>query len=258
MKLMDDIIDAVVGEEREAEDVRVGLHYTAVRIENEVGLAYNFPEFRFIPRNVGNLAGTKLVRLARSWNLAEASIGVAAINAHLIQAIKHQYHKSAHLFERVTDLLRRAEYKKIGIVGCFKPLIDKLAALSSSMDGELEIYVFEKRPLYFWEMYSFKGVSLLPDNAEDEILPICDLVIVSGSAFVNKTLEHVLRLSGGYTIVAGATTPLSTVLFDYGADALAGIEISAPGKALSIVSEGGGRPHLEEVSKFIYLEKKRP
>ncbi|RLG38090.1 MAG: hypothetical protein DRN91_03695, partial [Candidatus Alkanophagales archaeon] len=36
-----------------------------------------------------------------------------------------------------------------------------------------------------------------------------------------------LELSGGFTVVAGPSTPLSKILFEYGADVLAGITTNA-------------------------------
>ena len=62
----------------------------------------------------------------------------------------------------------------------------------------------------------------LSDALEDELLPDCDLVVITGASLVNHTLEGLLELSEGYTRVIGPTTPLSPLLFDHGADMIAG------------------------------------
>ncbi|MDI6639265.1 MAG: DUF364 domain-containing protein, partial [Methanocellales archaeon] len=107
-----------------------------------------------------------------------------------------------------------------------------------------DVFVFEKRPRH----------GVLPDTAEEELLPKCDLVVISGSTFVNKSLQRLLEISGGYTLVIGPTTPLTSILFDYGADVLAGVIVHDAEKALEIVSQGGGTPSLKSVVKFVCME----
>ncbi|MDI6916515.1 MAG: DUF364 domain-containing protein [Thermoplasmatales archaeon] len=231
MKLIDEIISSL--ETKPAGDIRVGLKYTGVEIDGKIGLAYTFPEHAKAPKDVGNLIGKNITKLAHSWNLTEASIGVAGINA----LIKPAKYKEIEIFEHI---LRIADnYEKIGVVGYFKPLIEKLPK-------DKEVFVFEKK--------SYCG--LLPEEAEEDIIPKCDLVIISGSTFVNKTIERLLELSQGYTMIIGPTTILSPVLFDYNVDALAGVLVTEPEKVLRIVSQGGGRRELEDVIKFVYMEKK--
>lgn len=230
MRLLDDIIDSIP--RKPAQDIRVGLKYTAVEIDKRVGLAHTFPEHKS-PAQVGELTGKDVVELAYSWNLIEASIGVAAINA----LIKPKNYREIEIFDRILSIIE--DYKKIGIVGYFKPLIEKLPK-------EKQIFIFEREPWY----------GVLPESAEEDLIPKCDLVIISGSALVNKTLEQLLKIAQGYTLVTGPTTPLTTILFEYGADALAGSLVTDPKKALEIVSQGGGRKELSGVIKFVYLEKK--
>ena len=231
MKLLNEIIGSL--ETKLAEDIRVGLKYTGVEIDGKVGLAYTFPEYAKPPSNVGNLIGKDVTKLVYSWNLTEASIGVAGINA----LVKPKEYKEIEIFEHILKIAEKHE--SIGVVGYFKPLIEKLPK-------DKQIFVFEKK-LYY---------GFLPDTAEEEIIPKCDLVIITGSTFVNKTIERLLELSNGYTMIIGPTAILSPVLFDYGADALAGVIVTKPQKALEIVSQGGGRRNLDNVIKFVYMEKK--
>jgi len=75
------------------------------------------------------------------------------------------------------------------------------------------------------------------------VIPNSDLVIITGSTLVNKSLERHLKLSqvsDAYTIIMGPATPLTDVLFDYGADVLAGIEITDPKSILRKITQSGG------------------
>ena len=225
MQLIDDILSSI--EEGPADDIRVGLKYTAVRIRDRVGLAYAFPEFRSPPKNAGNLLGTNTLPLAKSWSITEASIGTASINALL----KPRNYKVMNIVDHILAIAHN--YDKIGVVGRF-PFIDSLGK---------DVFVFERRPMQ----------GELPDTAAETLLPKCDLIVISGSAFVNKTLQRLLELSNGYTFVIGPTTPLTPILLEYGADIIAGAIVNDAEKALEIVSQGGGTPSLKSVVKFVCM-----
>jgi len=235
MSLTDEIINSI--EAKPVDDVRVGLKYTAVEVKERIGLAYNFSNSFMEPlKSAGQLIWKDLTHLAKSWNFIEASIGCASINASL----KPNRYKKMEIFGHI---LRLAEdYERIGIVGCF-PFVGELKSKAKAKGKE--VYVFERKPM--------RGV--LPDAAEEELLPKCDLVIISGSTFVNKTLERLLEISEGYTLVIGPTTPLTPILFDHGADLLAGV-LCKNEKALKIVSQGGGTKEFGNVVEDVVMEAK--
>ena len=54
-----------------------------------------------------------------------------------------------------------------------------------------------------------------PDSACEYVLPTCDYVFISGSAFVNKTMPRLLELSRDAT-----STPAAPLLLEYGVDHL--------------------------------------
>ncbi len=225
MNLMDDILSSI--EEKSAGDIRVGLRYTAVQIRDKVGLAYTFPEFGSTPKNVGNLIGINTLSLASSLNITEAAIGTASINALL----KPRNYKVMNVSDHILAIAQ--SYDKIGIVGRF-PFIDSL---------NKDVFVFERWPM--------RGE--LPDTAAETLLPKCDLVIISGSTFVNRTLQRLLEISKGYTFVIGPTTPLTPLLFEYGADVIAGAIVQDAKKALEIVSQGGGTRSLKSAVNFVCM-----
>jgi hypothetical protein len=230
MQLIDEIINSI--EPEPVTDIRVGLKYTAVKVNKRIGLAYNFSE-SFMPplKDAGSLIGKKLVNLSRSWNFIEASIGCAAINALL----KPKVYQKMNIFDHI--LRTSTRYERIGIVGSF-PFVSRLKGK--------EVYTFEKKPLQ----------GALPDTAEEELLPKCDLVIISGSTFVNKSLQRLLEISNGYTLVIGPTTPLTPILFEWGADLLAGV-ITKDNEVLQIVSEGGGTKEFSRTVTDVVMEKRK-
>jgi hypothetical protein len=229
MKLIDEIIASV--EPEPVTDIRVGLKYTAVEVKERIGLAYNFSDSIMPPlKNAGSLIGKDLIKLSKSWNFIEASIGCATINALL----KPKVFKKMNIFDHILKISK--DYKRVGIVGRF-PFIGKIRGR--------EVFVFEKKPM--------EGA--LPDTAEEELLPKCDLVVISGSTFVNKSLQRLLELSNGYTLVIGPTTPLTPILFNHGADLIAGVAAKDK-KVLEIVSQGGGTKEFSRVVDEVVMKTK--
>ncbi|MDF2956301.1 MAG: DUF4213 and DUF364 domain-containing protein [Candidatus Alkanophagales archaeon MCA70_species_2] len=237
IRLVEDLISEVEELETPTEDVRVGLRLTAVKMRGMIGLAYTFKDWCPPPRGVGKLIGAKTVALARSWNMIEAAVGCASVNALLSSKLKPTDYERLE----ITQLLfaMAPDFERIGVVGKF-PFVGELKRLCK------EVYVFERRP----------REGTLPDAAAEELLPRCDFVVISGSAFVNKTLQRLLELSGGFTVVAGPSTPLSKILFEYGADALAGITTNAA-QVLNVVSQGGGRKELKAYIELVCMKNKR-
>ena len=69
-----------------------------------------------------------------------------------------------------------------------------------------------------------------PDSAAEYILPECDYVFITGSAFVNKTAPRLLELSReSFNVVLGPSTPLAPVLLeDYGVSQVTGMVPTSP------------------------------
>ncbi|RLG59076.1 hypothetical protein DRN86_04820 [Candidatus Geothermarchaeota archaeon] len=93
------------------------------------------------------------------------------------------------------------------------------------------------------------------------MLPKADVVIISGTTVVNKTVDHLLELSKGARDIAlvGPTTPLAPDVFSkHGVTILSGIIVTNPVRALDVISRGGGTPSLKEaVEKVNLLCRKR-
>ncbi len=79
------------------------------------------------------------------------------------------------------------------------------------------LWVIEKRPR--------KGD--LPAEDAVDILPQADVVAITGTAFINHSIDELLSLcrKDCLVLMVGATTRLSPVRFDYGVDMTAGSKV---------------------------------
>lgn len=183
--------------------------------EGGLGIAYTIDERSRPALHTGaTLSGAPLrevAELARSWNFAEAGIGLAAINAwhaHPDRAADNGFVRCAvdpwqHIFDPFADAVTG---KVVSVVGHF-PFAP--AALATAA----EVRILERctQPGDY------------PDPACEYLVPESDFVFISGSAFVNKTMPRLLDLArAATTVVLGPSTPLSPTLFDHGVDALSG------------------------------------
>jgi len=159
-------------------------------------------------------AGLRQVRGLR------ASLAVATINASLLPAT--QQWKS----ETLEDVIgARGAGKSVVMVGHF-PFVDSLRPQVGSLA------VLEERP----------RPGDLPASAAPDVLPDAEVVVITGMAFVNRTLEGLLRLCspGARVILAGPSTPLSPILFEHGVHQLCGAVVQDVDAVLWAVEAGEG------------------
>ena len=222
MKILGDVLDSLSHRETKVDEVHVCAHWTAVLSKN-CGLASTFKEEGHPHkgvRDVGDLTEKNAFELAlysRSENLLEASIGMATINS-LID-IDESKCVEANAYD---ILLEKGRGKNVAVVGHF-PFISMLK------DSAKKLWVIEKRPL--------EGD--LPEDVAEEILPQCDVVGITGTTFINHTLEDLLsHCKGRFVALIGPTTPLTPVLFDHGIDVVSGSKVVEPKEIIRYISQG--------------------
>ena len=223
MKILDDLISSLRGNDFPVKNVHTCVFWTAV-ISKHCGLSSTFraerPSHDRGVRDVGNLtrkAALELAEYAKSDSLLEASIGMATINSLIDIDESKCIEKNA--FEIV---LEKGERKNVAVVGHF-PWIPKLT-------GKIKnLWVLEQR----------LREGDLPAKEADRILPKCDVVGITGTSFINHTLEGLLKIcKGAYVLLIGPTSPLSPILFDYGIDAICGSKVVDPDQLIRSISEG--------------------
>jgi uncharacterized protein (DUF4213/DUF364 family) len=224
MKIIEHLL-STLDPEAAVKDLRQGPFWTAVHTRH-CGLAstphdpvHRHGDARV--RDAGSLMARSalgLAQMALSESSHEAAIGMAAVNS----LIDIDEQRCVEL--NAADLLaKRGEGKKVALVGHF-PFADRLRRAVK------ELWVIERRPL--------PG-----DVSEDEapiFVPQADVVGITGSAFVNHTIEGLLEMCGpkAFIVILGPTTPLSPVLFDYGVDVVSGTTVVEPESVLRQVSQG--------------------
>ena len=160
----------------------------------------------------------ELAQLAYSQSILEAAIGMATINS-LIEIDGG----SCIELNAAELIVEKGKGKRIAIVGHF-PFIAKVRETAK------QLWVIEKNP---------REGDFTEAEAEN-LIPQADIVAITGTAFTNHTIEHLLELCNprAYVVVLGDTAPLSQVLFDYGVNAVSGTMVVDHTLALRCVSEG--------------------
>ena len=224
MKILDDLISGLRGDAA-AREVRVGRFCTAVwsracGLASTGGLGDHEHGVTFV-QDAGGLAGgsgRELAALAYSDSPLEAGIGLAAINSLL------EVDETLCREINAGDLLiERGRGKKVVLVGHF-PFVPALR------EAAARLWVLELRPQP-GDMAAEEAVAIVPQ---------ADIVAITGSAFINHTIEGLLALCrpDSLVMVLGPTTPLSPVLFGHGADVISGTQVVDPELALRCLSEG--------------------
>jgi uncharacterized protein len=241
VKILDDLIGSLSGDAT-ASEVRVGRFWTAV-CSRECGLASTVGPgehehgAKFV-KDVGTLrarSALELAILAHSESPMEAGIGMAAINSLL------DVDQGRCVQLNAGDLLvERGRGKSVALIGHF-PFVPALR------EAAAQLWVLELRP---------QTGDLRADQTE-EIVPQAEVVAITGSAFINHSLEWLLglRRPESFVVVLGPTTPLSPILFDYGADVISGTRVVDPELAVRCVSEGATFRQIRGV-RLLTMERK--
>ena len=187
-----------------------GVYWTAIRTKDGLGLAKRFDE-ESRPRTIeGSLVGRKLkevAELSKSFNLREASSGMAAINAY--------YNTRSNgdrlgLTESTGDAFqvykKEIVGKKVVVVGHF-PFIEK------ELEGICDLKILER----------FPQEGDYPDSACEYLIPECDYLFMTYCTLVNKTFPRLYELGKDSKIVmVGPSTPMAEFLLEEGVFDLSG------------------------------------
>lgn len=224
MRIINDVL-ATLNYDSTVIDIRQGPFQTAV-LTRGCGLASTphdpGPHHSQIPvKEAGFLLDKDVLALARmalSPNPVEAAIGMAAINS-LLEVDEHRCTE----LNAGNLLARKGEGKRVAIVGHF-PFVPQLRAVAE------RLWVIEKNP----------QEGDFTEAESERIIPQADIIGITGTAFTNHTIEHLLGLCDpkAYVVILGGTAPLSPILFDYGVSAISGTLVIDPETVLRCVSQG--------------------
>lgn len=219
--LYDELIDAVPSDLR-VKDYMIGLHWTVVTSEQGIGVAKTVR---------GGMAGSELSRIhdmslkqlaisIKSWNMLDASLGLAAINSTLNAKEK--------VMDITTPLIGEGsdDYRIEDISGFTNDVFEVVGRKVACVGHFPKIeYLREVCRLSILDRNPMPGD--YPDSACEYILPDQDLVYITGTALINKTMPRLLELSANARVVLlGPSVPISPVMFKHGADLIAGMVVS--------------------------------
>lgn len=242
MSILSDLLDSLTGD-APIRSVLVGAHWTMV-CSRHGGLAStltgNAPHAQEMVRDVGRLhekSARELAEYARSDNLLERSIGLAAINS-LIDVDEDRCVK----VNAADVLAERGRGKTVALVGHF-PFIPKLKPAVG------ELLVIEKHP----------EEGEYPAESAPEILPRADIVAITGSALINGTLDGLLAACprGIPIMVLGPSTPLSPILFEHGVTILSGARVVDESAATLTISQAASFRQVEGVKLLNLTNEKK-
>jgi uncharacterized protein (DUF4213/DUF364 family) len=230
--IVDDLLEHLVSraEGRSVSEVCVGLGYTAVRLDDgRCGLAFTFHEDVCegcsVIKEAGTLAGRPARELAgwvKTLDATSVALGVATLNA-LAEP------PASATETDFTELIRVAPEDVVGMVGYFAPLVGSLRQRAA------RLHIFERRPREQGDEH--------PDWTAPLLLPDCDVVIISGTAVINRTIDALLtHVSKAREVaVLGPSTPLVPEVFaGRGVTLLGGVQVTDAARVFRVVSEGGG------------------
>ena len=166
---------------------------------------------------------------AQSWDPLEIAVGVAALNAH------YNRPDVTGVPGNGLDLFASVEGRVV-VIGGFPQLARRLPRAKvidlNPQDGEY------------------------PEAACDWLLPGAEAVAITASAFANRTLPRLLRVSAGATVaMIGPGTPLTPRLFDYGVHSLAGFVAIDREAVVRTIAGGGGSRDFHPYGRMVTLHR---
>jgi uncharacterized protein len=231
MNLIDNILESLPKESIPVRKVIVGVHWTLVSSKfSGLGstMIDNRPHGHSQVKDVGVLHHKSAQELA-SWilsdNLLEASIGIAAINSLLdIDESQIEQVNAAEI------IAQESKDKNLVVVGHF-PFVERMKGISRNC------WVIEKHP----------SSDDFPEEAAQEFIPQADIIAITGTAFINHTIEGLLSLCrpGSLVMVLGPSTPLSPLLFNHGISFLSGTRIVDEEAAILTIQQGAIFPQVK-------------
>ena len=209
-----EILQAGLPEDLSVERLVHGISWTATALsDGSVGVAMH-TSGETVPRMFDSLIGLPLREAGKalmSWNMEEASEALAAVNAF--------YNRPGCGFVRPES----KTLEGIDLRGRTVGMIGKMIGHGNMTEEDfacvkkLAIMDREEKP------------GALPDSACEYVLPDCDLVIITGSAAINKTLPRLLELSRhAQVILSGPSVSCCPELLGLGIDRLHGRVITRP------------------------------
>ncbi len=223
-------------------DVRIGLGYTAVRLDTgHAGVAWTPKEMAggcTHMRSAGTLSGRRtaevLAMLGDPQSALSRAVGLAAANALLAAGPR-----PAASREEVVSSLGITADDRVAMVGYFAPVVARLQKIGCRLD------VVELNP--------FNGEGTLTPEQGRGALSACTVAVITGTSLINGTFDTVCGQLGDprAAVLLGPSSPLCGQAFSgTPITHVAGSRVEDPEAVLRIVSEGGGTMVMKRYLAF--------
>ena len=228
-------------------DLRVGTYWVVVRTSLGTGMAS-------VLRSEDHLHGSQpivsagglhrqtpleLTGLLRSESPPESAVGLAAANALLGPTAENLRDEKA-----LAILRERGRGQKVAMIGRF-PFAD---GLREDCD---QLWVFERGLNRRQEDFG--------EEAMDQLLPQADVVAVTATTLLNRTLPTVLAgvRPDAFVMLLGPSTPLTPALFQFGFDVLCGTVVDDADAVLRAVEQGAVTSQITGVRRVCLWKEGR-
>lgn len=249
-EIYDQLIDAIP-EDLTVKEYMIGMHWILVRSERGLGLAKTVRNGQ-PGAKLENIIGMPLKELAKyikSWNMIDASLGLAAINSVFnnkanIMNISDpdgddQEDSQPEDLNAFTRYIKDIVGKKVAVVGHFP----KIEALNDIC----QLTIIDKSP---------RRPGDYPESACEYILPEQDVVYITGTCIINKTLPRMIELSKNAKIILiGPSVPMSFCLFAHGVDTIAGMMVVDDQALWQAVLEGGNKNIYDQGGQRVCISR---
>ncbi len=230
-------------------DVLIGIYLSAVKLsDGSSGIASTLSENQLHcdkkNRNFGDFSpskikGQKVIDLLETNNKSNIidTLKIAVLNAISSKIISNSKYKILENTDPI-DLINLNSKKTITIVGGFQSYIQKIAETNN------KLYVLELNENALSEN---QKQFYVPAIEFAKVIPISDVVIITGLTLVNKTIDGLLSVIKPNTkvIVTGPSSSLiPNVLFENKVNIIGGTKILNSDLLFQIVAEGGAGYHL--------------
>ncbi len=224
-------------------DYGIGPKYSYAVVEGSYGTAMGtayFPAEDLCPGTANEVSIANLPELASVPNVQSRSIAVSLINA-ISQYVLWNYGDADGMEVIKNNLIETVEKccsgSKIAVVGNMVPLVKKLRE-------KYDVRVLERNPKL--------RIRAFPDCFAPRIIPDSDVVIITGTTFVNDTIDYVLQLSkdAEMRMLVGPTAGMHPLWLSEYIDIVASLRIVDIDKTAEVIRKGGGRwdftPYTED------------
>jgi uncharacterized protein (DUF4213/DUF364 family) len=244
----------VLLKETSVADLVIGIFFTGVKLSSgHGGVAFTpaaeIPEAVCCPTSAarmpqaGHLDGrptSELIRYALDRNVLKSAIGIAVLNAVSQSAMESDHRANYSVVKDADgfDILNVRNNDRVALIGAFTPYIRRLREMGNPF------FIVEKNPraLKPDEMDLFR-----PESDLTETLERSDVIIMTGTAIVNHTIDAILTSvsKGKRTAIIGPTASMiPDAFFRRGVDVMAGVRILNADLMIKVLKQGGSAYHL--------------